>query len=168
MGWWINHSSGTRWNTRWTTKLYKTTHIVHSFQLFYYGKVLEKARSMTNWTDFFFAFVKGRGWFPGTARLGGITFVEEVIQWGNHSCIQTILLQKPVREKFDVPVSPLLHIYTITHFLLSFIAVDFVAKSMEVIMQRWYYKTSFLPHIYPVHVPATLHLASPVQPVEPD
>ena len=50
------------------------------FQLFYYGKVIEKARSMTNWTDFFFAFVKGSGWFPGTPRLGDITFVEEVIQ----------------------------------------------------------------------------------------
>ena len=78
-----------------------------------------------------------------------------------------MLLQNPVREKFDVPVSPLLHVYTITHFLLSFIAVDFVAKSMEVIIQRRHYTPS-LPHIYPADVPASLHLASPVQPVEPD
>ena len=46
--------------------------------MFYYGKVVEKARSMENWTDFFFAFVKGPGWFPGTERLGDITFVPEV------------------------------------------------------------------------------------------
>jgi len=85
-------------------------------QIFYYGKVIEKARSMTNWTDFFFAFVKGPGWFPGTERLGDSSFVAE----------------NPVREKYDVSVSPLLHLYTISHFLLSFIAVDFVAKSLEV------------------------------------
>jgi hypothetical protein len=48
------------------------------FQIFYYGKVVEKARAMSNWTDFFFAFVKGPGWFPGTERLGDITFVPEV------------------------------------------------------------------------------------------
>jgi len=40
--------------------------------------VIEKARSMTNWADFFYAFVKGAGWFPGTGRLGDITFVAEV------------------------------------------------------------------------------------------
>ena len=79
-----------------------------------------------------------------------------------------MLLQNPVREKYDIPVSPLLHVYTITHFLLSFIAVDFVAKSIDVIMQRQHYKTPFLPHIYQADVPASLHLASPIQPVEPD
>ena len=33
---------------------------------------------MSNWTDFFFAFIKGPGWFPGTSRLGDISFVPEV------------------------------------------------------------------------------------------
>jgi len=87
-------------------------------QIFYYGKVLEKARSMSNWTDFFFAFVKGPGWFPGTERLGDITFVPE----------------NPVREKYGPQVSPLLHLYTITHFLLSFLAIDTVVKSMKSMM----------------------------------
>jgi len=86
-------------------------------QIYYYGKVIEKARSMSNWTDFFFAFVKGPGWFPGTDRLGDITFVAE----------------NPVREKYDVSVSPLLHLYTITHFLLSFISTDFVVKSVQML-----------------------------------
>jgi len=86
-------------------------------QLFYYGKVLEKARSMDNWTDFFFAFVKGPGWFPGTERLGDISFVPE----------------NPVREKYDSSVHPSLHLYTITHFLFSFIAVDTVVKSVQVL-----------------------------------
>ena len=35
---------------------------------------------MDNWVDFFFAFVKGPGWFPGTERLGDITFVPEVFE----------------------------------------------------------------------------------------
>ena len=32
---------------------------------------------MENWSDFFAAFYKGPGWFPGTERLGDITFVPE-------------------------------------------------------------------------------------------
>jgi len=84
-------------------------------QIFYYGKVIEKARSMSNWKDFFFSFVKGPGWFPGTKRLGDITFVAE----------------NPVREKYDPTVSSLLHLYTISHFLLSFLAIDFVIKSIK-------------------------------------
>ena len=46
-------------------------------QVFYYGKVWEKAMTMSNWSDFFAAFFKGPGWFPGTERLGDITFVPE-------------------------------------------------------------------------------------------
>merc|ERR1719342_577456 len=86
-------------------------------QVFYYGKVWEKAQSMSNWTDFFSAFVKGPGWFPGTERLGDITFVEE----------------NPVREKYGPPVNPLLHLYTITHFLLTFMASDFIVSSSDVL-----------------------------------
>jgi len=78
--------------------------------------VIEKARSMTNWADFFYAFVKGPGWFPGTGRLGDITFVAE----------------NPVREKYDNKVHPLLHIYTFSHFLLTFLVVDFVVQTAEV------------------------------------
>jgi len=77
--------------------------------------VIEKARSMTNWADFFYAFVKGPGWFPGTGRLGDITFVAE----------------NPVREKYDNKVHPLLHIYTFSHFLLTFLVVDFVVQTAE-------------------------------------
>lgn len=84
-------------------------------QLFYYGKVIEKARSMTNWADFFYAFVKGPGWFPGTGRLGDITFVAE----------------NPVREKYDNKVHTLLHIYTFSQFLLTFLVVDFVVQTAE-------------------------------------
>ena len=46
--------------------------------MFYYGKVLEKARSMNNWSDKVSAFIKGPGWFPGTERLGDPTGVPEV------------------------------------------------------------------------------------------
>ena len=48
-----------------------------NFEVFYYGKVWEKAMTMSNWSDFFAAFFKGPGWFPGTERLGDITFVPE-------------------------------------------------------------------------------------------
>ena len=47
--------------------------------MFYYGKVLEKARSMNNWSDKVSAFIKGPGWFPGTERLGDPMGVPEVI-----------------------------------------------------------------------------------------
>ena len=46
--------------------------------MFYYGKVLEKARSMDNLKDKIFAFLKGPGWFPGTPRLGDNNMVPEV------------------------------------------------------------------------------------------
>eukprot|EP00091_Calanus_sinicus_P019531 TRINITY_DN4937_c0_g1_i1.p1 TRINITY_DN4937_c0_g1~~TRINITY_DN4937_c0_g1_i1.p1 ORF type:complete len:150 (+),score=35.38 TRINITY_DN4937_c0_g1_i1:140-589(+) len=69
----------------------------------------------STWTDFFSAFIKGPGWFPGTERLGDISFVPE----------------NPVREKYDPPVSPLLHLYTVTHFLLSFLAIDTTVKTIK-------------------------------------
>ena len=47
------------------------------FKVYYYGKVWEKAMAMKTWPDFFAAFWKGPGWFPGTERLGDITFVSE-------------------------------------------------------------------------------------------
>jgi len=83
-------------------------------QLFYYGKVLEKARSMDNWTDYIFAFIKGPGWFPGTERLGDITFVDE----------------RPVREKYNPPSSTALHLYTLAHFTMSVIASDILARNL--------------------------------------
>ena len=49
-----------------------------NFQMFYYGKVLEKANSMSSWSDKIFAFLKGPGWFPGTDRLGDPMGVPEV------------------------------------------------------------------------------------------
>jgi len=84
-------------------------------QLFYYGKVIEKARSMDNWTDFFSAFVKGPGWFPGTERLGDITFVEE----------------NPVRDVYNPPKTKFLHVYTILHFVITVIASDAIARAMQ-------------------------------------
>jgi len=77
-------------------------------QIFYYGKVWEKAMSMKTWSDFFSAFWKGPGWFPGTERLGDITFVAE----------------NPVREKFGPKIPVLLHIYTLSHFTAMFLLAD--------------------------------------------
>ncbi|XP_023332582.1 alkylglycerol monooxygenase [Eurytemora carolleeae] len=99
-----------------------------SHQLFYYGKVLEKARSMDNWMDFFFAFVKGPGWFPGTERLGDITFVPE----------------EPVRDVYAPKISPLLHVYTVLHFIISIIAADLVVRTLQD-MEQW---TSLLVILY--------------------
>jgi len=79
-------------------------------QLHYYGKVWEKAASMPDWTSFFSAFVKGPGWFPGTERLGDITFV----------------LENPVRAKYGPAHSPLLHLYSLPHFLLTFLTIEVV------------------------------------------
>ena len=49
------------------------------FQSFYYGKVFEKAGSMSSFGDKLCAFIKGPGWFPGTPRLGDPLGVPEVI-----------------------------------------------------------------------------------------
>ena len=59
--------------------LFSTYHkYLYGFQIFYYGKVLEKANSMDNWQDKVSAVVKGPGWFPGTERLGDPMGVPEV------------------------------------------------------------------------------------------
>jgi len=89
-------------------------------QLFYYGKVLEKARTMTNWTDYAFAFIKGPGWFPGTERLGDSSFVDE----------------RPVRDVYNPPVNPLLHIYTLIHFVFVIMGADLLARSLAG-MEQW-------------------------------
>ena len=39
-----------------------------------------------------------------------------------------------VRDKYDVPVSPLLHLYTIAHFALSFLVADFINASIKVLI----------------------------------
>ena len=39
-------------------------------QMFYYGKVFEKAASMKTFMEKVKAFIFGPGWFPGTGRLG--------------------------------------------------------------------------------------------------
>ena len=46
-------------------------------QLFYFGKIIEKACSMENWLDRLSAVFKGPGWYPGTGRLGDYTMVPE-------------------------------------------------------------------------------------------
>lgn len=83
-------------------------------QVFYYQKVVEKALSMPTWTEFLYAFVKGPGWFPGTDRLGDISFVPE----------------EPVRDVYNPHTSPLLHLYTLTHFIVSLLAADTLARTM--------------------------------------
>jgi len=88
-------------------------------QLYYYGKVWEKAKSMDNWVDFFSAFVKGPGWFPGTERLGDITFVDE----------------RPVREKYAPSCSPLLHLYTMAHFVCAVQTSDLLARGFQGLSQ---------------------------------
>ena len=72
--------------------------------------------SMKTWPDFFAAFWKGPGWFPGTERLGDITFVAE----------------RPERKKYDEDVSPFLHLYTLTHFILSFLISDHINSVAKV------------------------------------
>merc|ERR1712062_467616 len=77
-------------------------------QVFYYGKVLEKAQSMDNWTDKIWAVLKGPGWFPGTDRLGDPLGVPEI----QH------------REKYDPKVADWVNVYTVLHFVLVFLAFD--------------------------------------------
>jgi len=77
-------------------------------QIFYYGKVLEKAQSMDNWTDKISAVLKGPGWFPGTERLGDPMGVPEI----QH------------REKYDPQVADWVNVYTVLHFVLVFFAFD--------------------------------------------
>merc|ERR1711992_7401 len=77
-------------------------------QVFYYGKVLEKAQSMDNWTDKIWAVLKGPGWFPGTDRLGDPLGVPEI----QH------------REKYDPKVADWVNVYTVLHFVLVFLTFD--------------------------------------------
>ena len=72
--------------------------------------MLEKASTMDSWSDFLAAFWAGPGWFPGTGRLGDITFVEE----------------RPKRDKFETSVPVSLHVYTILHFALQFLVTNFI------------------------------------------
>ena len=55
-----------------------------------------------------------------------------------------------VRDKYDVPVSPLLHLYTIVHFALSFIVADFISESVKVLIsikpKLWVIMTNSRPH----------------------
>merc|ERR1711990_277175 len=77
-------------------------------QMFYYGKVIEKAQSMNTSTDKLFAFIKGPGWFPGTPRLGDPMGVPEI----------------QVREKYNPKVAGWINVYTVLHFVLVFFAFD--------------------------------------------
>ena len=79
-----------------------------AFQMFYYGKVIEKAQSMNTWTEKLFAFIKGPGWFPGTPRLGDPMGVPEI----------------QVREKYNPKVAGWINVYTVLHFVLVFFAFD--------------------------------------------
>merc|ERR1711970_141226 len=88
-------------------------------QLYYYQKVWEKACSMPNWSTFFTSFFMGPGWFPGTPRLGDLSFVAEA----------------PVREKYNPEHSPLLHLYTVFHFLLAFVEVDVFVRNSSSMSQ---------------------------------
>ena len=84
----------------------------------------EKAFSMESWSEFFTAILAGPGWFPGTGRLGDITFVEE----------------RPKREKFETSVPVSLHIYTILHFGLQFLVTNFIgfaSKTKVRIFTHW-------------------------------
>ena len=53
-------------------------------QFSYYGNVVKKSNGMENIFDKISAFLKGPGWFPGTERLGDITFVPEVFTYYLH------------------------------------------------------------------------------------
>ena len=79
-------------------------------QVFYYGKVVEKAFTMSSWSEFLAAFWAGPGWFPGTDRLGDITFVSE----------------RPEREKYQTSAPVSLHAYTIVHFAFQFLVTNFI------------------------------------------
>jgi len=83
---------------------------------------------MDSWWNFVKAFFMGPGWFPGTERLGDPTFVAE----------------EPVRDVYNPHVSPLLHVYTIAHFLGVVISADLLARSIQG-MDQW---TSLLVILY--------------------
>ena len=81
-------------------------------QVFYYGKIFQKAMSMDNWSDRLSALFKGPGWFPGTGRLGDNMMVPE----------------QQDRIKYDPKVPSWVNVYTILHFFLVFLAFDNLAK----------------------------------------
>ena len=92
-------------------------------QVFYYGKVVEKAFTMGSWSEFLTAFLAGPGWFPGTGRLGDITFVEE----------------RPKREKYETSVPVALHGYTILHFTLQFLVTNFTGFASKTKVRVYLY-----------------------------
>ena len=81
-------------------------------QLMYYGKVIEKAQSMTTWSEKLFAFIKGPGWFPGGPRLSDPMGVPEM----------------QVREKYNPTVVGWINVYTVLHFVMVFLAFDDLSR----------------------------------------
>ena len=92
--------------------------LIKSFQAFYYGKVVEKANTMTTLTDKVSAFLKGPGWFPGTPRLGDPMGVPEIQQ----------------REKYDPKVAGWINVYAVLHFVLVIWAADDLSRYNLVIL----------------------------------
>ena len=99
--------------------------------------------------------IQGPGWFPGTPRLGDLSFVPEVsflyfkvileiVLWNPFKRESLTMFfgilthdihkkrktfpQNPVRAKYDPEHSRLLHVYTIAHFLLAFVATEAVVQ----------------------------------------
>ena len=81
-------------------------------QLFYFGKIIEKACSMENWLDRLSAVFKGPGWFPGTGRLGDYTMVPE----------------QPDRIIYDPKVPLWVQFYCILNLFFAFLAMDCFAE----------------------------------------
>lgn len=74
---------------------------------------------MNNWTDWFSAFLKGPGWFPGTGRLGDDSFVAEV----------------PNRGLFSPPNTILDNVYVLVHFVVAnMIVLHLAGKHVSMIL----------------------------------
>lgn len=98
-------------------------------QMFYYGKVFEKASSMTTWSDKISAILKGPGWFPGTPRLGDPMGVPEI----------------PNREKYNPKVAGWINVYTVLHFVIVFFAFEDLTRHNYVSLHKLTHYT--IPYI---------------------
>ena len=106
---------------------------------------------MGSWSEFLTAFWAGPGWFPGTGRLGDITFVEE----------------HPKRDKYETSVPVFLHLYTILHFALQFLVTNFIGFASKTKVRVLLITTDMNDKVTLSLAVVAVQLAGVVDPLQP-
>ncbi|CAL8095153.1 unnamed protein product [Orchesella dallaii] len=85
-------------------------------QIFYVSKTWNRIKEYDSWNDKLGVLFKGPGWSPGKPRLGDLNEVPIY----------------STKEVYDVKVSAWKNTYVVAHFLVSLLAINFLAESNNV------------------------------------